>query len=500
MTTLARASLLSCALFASAGLLVGGACNDEDHANHEAHDSGPIETPDLTTPPVEVDMADPVQNANPMLVTVTPALGPTLGGVTITLKGSDFTPGARVSFGGTEASDVKVVSATEITALLPAKPGAWGKVPVKVTLGNGRSSTLTDGFRYYASRLEFQNPASTALGMKPETLGPESMILVDLNGDKKDDLVAALGGANQIAVALGKGDGTFNEVKQIAAGAQPTSVRAADLNADGKPDLVLTSPFVGKVNVLLGKGDGTFDMSKDSAAGSRPMAVVSADFTGDMKEDLAVANFDAGQVTLLVGKGDGTFEATSKTTAVGSRPLALSTADLNGDKKADLLVANFGDKLSILLGKGDGTFDAKAQDAGAQPFGVTTADVNGDGKLDVLVANSGSSTVSVLVGKGDGTFTAKDPAPVGAAPNTVASSDFNGDGYADLVTSDYDARTLTLLLGKGDGTFTAGTTLRGTGDEPYSVTARDLDADGRPDLAAVSRKDGTVRIWLNKAF
>ncbi|MGP0102677.1 MAG: IPT/TIG domain-containing protein, partial [Solirubrobacteraceae bacterium] len=58
-------------------------------------------------------------NAAPKVTSVSPAEGSTEGGTAITLKGSDFVSGAKVTLAGEEATSVVVVSATEITAKTP---------------------------------------------------------------------------------------------------------------------------------------------------------------------------------------------------------------------------------------------------------------------------------------------------------------------------------------------------------------------------------------------
>ncbi|MEI2716313.1 MAG: IPT/TIG domain-containing protein [Candidatus Nanopelagicales bacterium] len=63
-----------------------------------------------------------------------------------TISGTGFVTGALVEFGDTEATDVTVVSATEIQATTP--PGAVGDVDVIVTNPDGTAATLPDGYQY----------------------------------------------------------------------------------------------------------------------------------------------------------------------------------------------------------------------------------------------------------------------------------------------------------------------------------------------------------------
>ena len=76
---------------------------------------------------------------------VTPPSAFITGGKTVTIVGSAFQPGARVTFDGLDAP-VATASSTEIAVTTP--PHATGKVNVVVTNPDGQSQTLTNGFAY----------------------------------------------------------------------------------------------------------------------------------------------------------------------------------------------------------------------------------------------------------------------------------------------------------------------------------------------------------------
>ena len=74
--------------------------------------------------------------APPTVSSVSPNSGPVAGGTAVTITGTNFATGATVTFGGTAATNVVVVSGTQITATTPA--GSAGAVTVTVTV-NGQS-------------------------------------------------------------------------------------------------------------------------------------------------------------------------------------------------------------------------------------------------------------------------------------------------------------------------------------------------------------------------
>jgi len=81
----------------------------------------------------------------PTVGSVSPNSGTAAGGTPVTITGTNFAAGATVTFGGTAATSVVVVSGTSITAITP--PGTAGAVTVTVTV-NGQNGNLTNGFTY----------------------------------------------------------------------------------------------------------------------------------------------------------------------------------------------------------------------------------------------------------------------------------------------------------------------------------------------------------------
>ncbi len=199
----------------------------------------------------------------------------------------------------------------------------------------------------------------------------------------------------------------------------------------------------------------------------------------------------------------GATEFTSRDYRVGDQPGVVAVADFNGDGKLDLAVLNGGSRnVSILLGNGDGTFQAaKNYDVGGDnPPSIVVADFNGDGKPDLAVAIPGNipapattfptctqSSVNLLLGNGDGTFqTARRAVTVDSANLSVTAGDLNEDGKADLVVarSQIDPACPlaggSVLLGNGDGSFQ---TAKEVAAAP-GVLIADFNSDGKPDLLA----------------
>ena len=393
----------------------------------------------------------------------------------------------------------------------------------------------------------------------------QSVAVADVNEDGKLDLLVAnacTSGINRdctssnsdVGVLLGNGDGTFQTaVTYDSGGVGPRSVAVADVNGDGKLDLLV--PGV----VMLGNGDGAFQSAVTyDSGGVGPRSVAVADVNGDGKPDLLVANDccvagvpSFGTVGVLLGNGDGTFQTALTYSSGGVRPQSVAMADVNGDSKPDLLVANAcGDPdcaaeapVIVLLGNGDGTFQTDGIFQTAIAFGsggsmsrsVAAADVNGDGKPDLLMANSCTSvgspngctnnngTVGVLLGNGDGTF---QTVPVvnggvtfhgavtygsgGFEAQSVAVADVNEDDKPDLLVANscndlacIGETPVGVLLGNGDGTFQTVMVFGSGGQISSSVTAADVNRDGKPELLVAnactsSNCNGAVGVLINQ--
>ena len=82
----------------------------------------------------------------PVVESVDPVTGTTLGGMPVTIHGQHFRSGATVHFDETVASDVTVVSSTEISCITP--PHKEGSAKITVTNDDGQSDVFKRRYRF----------------------------------------------------------------------------------------------------------------------------------------------------------------------------------------------------------------------------------------------------------------------------------------------------------------------------------------------------------------
>lgn len=297
--------------------------------------------------------------------------------------------------------------------------------------------------------------------------GP-SMAIGDLNADGKPDLAVgstSVYPAGVFSVFLGNGNGAFGPKTDYDAGTRPGSVVIGDLNGDGKPDLVTAyrsfAPVDGvTLSVLLGNGDGTFGAGTEFGYGIRihPASLATSDLNRDGKADLVVAGEwfgiycgggdcgDLGVLSVLLGNGDGTF-GVKATYGAGDRTRHVVVDDVNSDGNPDLVTANR-NTVAVLLGNGDGTFVPALHWTGEPSTSVAVGDLNWDGHRDLVTANY-SFTVSAMLGNGDGTFGAAVGYGSEERPAVVAIGDVNRDRRLDLVTTNLAANSISVFLNIG---------------------------------------------------
>lgn len=83
----------------------------------------------------------------PQIISISPSQGPTTGGTQITVTGTGFLSGTQITLDTKNCLDTQFISSTSMTCTTPKRSS--GYVDVKVTNPDGKTSTLSNGFRFF---------------------------------------------------------------------------------------------------------------------------------------------------------------------------------------------------------------------------------------------------------------------------------------------------------------------------------------------------------------
>ncbi|MDB5337218.1 MAG: Serralysin, partial [Planctomycetaceae bacterium] len=324
----------------------------------------------------------------------------------------------------------------------------------------------------------------------------------DLNSDGLVDIVSVDSSAGILAVELGNADGTFQNPKTTIItplSSFPRSLVVRDMDGDGKPDVVLIGHDSNTVSVFSGLGNGSFQSPFTLGTGTGPFSVAVDNLDSNGKPDIVFTNEISNTVGVLKNN-ELAIEPDADLSGVQG-PSGVAIGDLNRDGFLDLAVANkTSNSVTIFLSQnGDGFHPGVSFNVGAVPVAVALTDLNGDGNLDVITANKGSDDITVLLGNGNGSFQLPSTFDVGHTPSALAVTDFNGDGALDVIVANESDGTLAFLLNDGAGGFLFPPGFEVTVSLLSGVVIADVDRDGRPDIVAASDTSGAGVLLVKNA-
>jgi hypothetical protein len=401
-------------------------------------------------------------------------------GTMVNIIGTNFSSIAAsniVFFGAVQAS---VVTASTTNLLVTVPVGATF-APITVTV-NGLTACASQQFMptfagngsgigasSFGSRLDL-----------PAGNGPIRVVIADIDGDGKPDLIVASGSGEVVSIYRNISTngsltaGSFAPRVDLAAAlssASPFDVEVADVDGDGKLDIVVSDFGTAQVSVYRnnctpGNINSNLFTRVDFQVGTNPETIAIKDIDGDGKPDLLVANPSSGTISIL-----------RNTSVVGS-----------------LTINSFAPKVDIATG---GTCDT-----------VAVGDLDGDGKPDMVVGYSNNSNVSLFRNiSSPGSITTNSFAPAVNLPGVnytinLAIADLDGDGKLDLVAITYLSQTLSVFR----NTSTVGSLTTNSfapridyslGGRGHSLAVGDLDGDGKPDIAAVTELNSLLSVFRN---
>src|SRR5262245_12881328 len=260
-----------------------------------------------------------------------------------------------------------------------------------VLLGDGRGGLTMVG-----------EPRPLGASRRPHT---HDVVLADLDGDGRLDVLATQSNEHRLAIARGDGKGGFAAPWHVRIARHPyDAIAVADFDRDGRADVAVPDLLGGAVTVLLQHAGGTFDdvlehRDRQFPVLERPGYVVAADFDGDAALDLAVTHDDVGDVVLLRGDGRGGFAPFAGSPLhLPEMAWGIAAADFDGDHVTDLAFGTAAAAVLVVRGDGKGGFGTPTRcAAGARSNYVAAGDLDGDGGPDLVAASYADGTLTVFL-------------------------------------------------------------------------------------------------------
>jgi hypothetical protein len=200
----------------------------------------------------------------------------------------------------------------------PGSPFAVGRSPYPCALGDVNGDGHLDILATTTDRRKPEQASDRALTLlwgdgragfrrsevALRTAHPWFVLVGDVNGDRKPDLVSTHAERSELTVLVGDGKGGFTEThgSPFDLGHAAWQVAVADVNRDGKADVVAAAGD--GVRVMLGDGRGRFQPAPGSPfpAGKGAWRLAFGDVNGDGKPDVATSNLESDSVAVLLAQ------------------------------------------------------------------------------------------------------------------------------------------------------------------------------------------------------
>ncbi|NTE18876.1 hypothetical protein G6M26_10130, partial [Agrobacterium tumefaciens] len=399
--------------------------------------------------------------AAPTVTALSPTSGPTGGGTSVTITGTNFSGATAVTFGATAATGFTVNSATQITATAPA---GTGTVDVRITTTGGTSAiSASDQFTYVAA------PTVTALS---PTSGPTGGgTSVTITGTNFSGTTAVTFGAT---AATGF---TVNSATQITATAPAGT---------GTVDVRITT--TGGTSATSASDQFTYALSSTAA----PVAIIPANGSLTTTTTPTYAGTAPAGSTITVYVDGTALGSTTTATAGGNWAITQPTALAQGSHTVYATAQISGNAVSANSNTNTFTVDSTrpsvviSSTAGASgsststspiPFTVTFSEsVTGFVAGDVT---PGNATISGFSGSGttytfNATPTANGAVTINIAANVAQDAAGNGNTAASQYSITYSqtvtAAPVVIIPANGSLTTTTTPTYAGTAPAGSTIT------------------------------
>ena len=245
-----------------------------------------------------------------------------------------------------------------------------------------------------------------------------------------------------------------------------------DVNGDKKGDVLWYAPGTAGDVLWLGNGSGSFT-SKQLTVDGRFDDVLALDANNDKRDDILWYTRSTGAAVLWTSNGNGTFTSSRLTPGAGKRP---SVGDFDGNGTDDIFWYGPGTAADSISSWSSSGWHSTARSVSGN-YAAIVGDFDGNHRDDIFWYAPGSTANNVWLNSASGGYVSKTVKVGGAYWPLVG--DFDGDKRDDIVWYLPGASQDSIWFGGANGAFSVQTFKVNV---TYQPIVADLGNDGRDDL------------------
>jgi len=375
---------------------------------------------------------------------IQPSSGSARGGEKITIRGEGFGSDSTVSFSGTPARAVKVVSEEELEVTTPTVLAKSTDVKVE---SDGDEATKSNGFTFVPLELRYVEAPSHYLPVLDE-INVADVATADFDRDGDPDLFLA-GSGTPSTLLRNAGSGSF------ATGVAPSLDAGVPADASAPSD-------GGAPDVSESDASGLDASGPDAAgadAGGAPSLssftnsvrkVLAEDFDKDGDTDLFLCNAGGEAHRLMLNDGKGSFAESADLPVTADDCLDAALSDVDGDGRSDVVILGKGRigrgktyARTLIAGTGpllalpkEGEPQGQVQDLACGTTAGSVEGIKGELAFDLTGAFAGavSGKASFDFGTATGSVAYTLPAPALHKVPTALELDVEGQAVGNMIT------------------------------------------------------------------
>ncbi|CAF1530902.1 unnamed protein product [Adineta steineri] len=293
--------------------------------------------------------------------------------------------------------------------------------------------------------------------------------VADFNNDNRSDLIFMHQGEENsvwteriyvFTILLGDSNETFQTQNMLSRvmPQSPLQISVIDLNNDKKVDIVMIRENDCNVYVMFGYGNTTFSSEIILSVGVKCdlRGLVVSDVNNDNYFDIVVYNHQSLHIYVFFGKGNEAFQPPKwlfTTSNVGSAKIVIG--DFNNDDQSDIgfIYINWKDLVYMIYQYKNNSFSVNEKTiikSNQNLHSAVVGDINGDNHLDIIINLIDPCRIYALLGYGNGKFSIQtiysNESQLGY--KWLSVTNFNNYNYQDIISVDTHSKLINIFLNK----------------------------------------------------